>query len=294
MQTCALCNTKTTLKESHIIPKFVTEWIKKTGATGFLRKSENGFKRREQDGFKKYLLCENCEGLFSKSEKRFSETIFIPYLNNNQNEFEYEEWLTFFVTSVNWRILYLELVDYLNKESVITDNNIADITRVAYELGEYLLGKKGFPENVETHIYFLHDLAFISHAHLRPISFFRRSIFGSLIENYEPFEYSYIYSNLAGIVLVTTIKKTKIDLWNNTLIKNQGKLVTNQMMGSPVLSDLISILEYANKGSIPEHQSQRILEQMEKNEDKIEKSKFIEEFGKDLELQELYRKLFKE
>lgn len=294
MQTCALCKNKTTLKESHIIPKFVTEWIKKTGITGFLRKSENEYKRREQDGFKKYLLCENCEGLFSKSEKKFAENIFIPYLKDNQGEFEYQEWLNYFVTSVNWRILYLELIDYLNKEVDITQNNIEEITKATQELGEYLLGKRGFPSNVESHIYFLNDLAFVRHAHLRPISFFRRSIFGFLLENNEPFEYSYVYSNLSGILIVTAIKKTEFDMWTNTLIEDQGKLTINQLMGSPILGDLISVLENASEGSVPEHQAQRILEQLKKNESNIEYRKFLEEFIKDQDLQELYRKLFEE
>ncbi|MCM3294211.1 hypothetical protein M3661_29430 [Paenibacillus sp. MER 180] len=294
MQTCALCKNITTLKGSHIIPKFVTEWIKKTGITGYLRKSENDYKRREQDGFKKYLLCEKCEGLFSKTEKKFAETIFIPYLKDNQNEFEYQEWLNYFVTSVNWRLLYLELIDYLNKEIDITQNNIEEITKATQDLGGYLLGEKSFPSNVESHIYFLNDLAFVSHAHLRPISFFRRSIFGFLLENNDPFDYSYVYSNLSGILLVTTIKKTKFDIWRNTLIRDQGKLTTNQLIGSPVLGDLISVLEHANEGSVPEHQSQKILEHLKNNEDKIKNSKFIEEFIKDQDLQELYRKLFKE
>jgi len=294
MQSCALCTKKTNLKESHIIPKFVSEWIKKTGITGFLRNSENDYRKREQDGIKKNLLCEECEGLFSKVEKKFSETIFIPYLKENKTEFDYQEWLNYFVTSVNWRVLYLEVIDYLNGEANITQNNIEEITKITRELGEYLLGNKSFPSSIESHIYFLNDLSFISHAHLRPISFFRRSVFGFLLEDYEPFEYCYVYSNLAGIIIVTAIKKTKIDIWNNTLIVNQGKLTTNQLMGSPVLGDLILVLEQANQGSVPDHQAQKIVEQLQKNKDKIEKSKFLEEFLKDQELQELSRKLFKE
>lgn len=65
-------------------------------------------------------------------------------------------------------------------------------------------------------------------------------------------------------------------------------------MWSPVLGDLISVLEHTNEGLVPEHQAQKILEQLKNNEDKIENSKFLEEFIKDQDLQELYRKLFKE
>ncbi|AKL95575.1 hypothetical protein CACET_c21280 [Clostridium aceticum] len=85
MEECALCKKKAELKNSHIIPKFVTDWIKKTGPTGFLRDTNNAFRLRVQDGLKVHLLCGECEQLFSKHEKIFAEKIFIPYLKDKMN-----------------------------------------------------------------------------------------------------------------------------------------------------------------------------------------------------------------
>lgn len=38
---CALCGKNAELRESHLIPKFVGEWIKRTSATGYLRQVVN-------------------------------------------------------------------------------------------------------------------------------------------------------------------------------------------------------------------------------------------------------------
>lgn len=287
---CALCNKKVELKTSHIIPKFVTDWIKKTGTTGFLLDSESDFQKRVQDGFKEKLLCGNCEGMFSKAETLFAGKIFRPYLNDYKSEFKYEEWARYFITSVNWRVMYIELMSYLRKTRTISNKNISLVTNVTMKLREYLLGKEEFPKGVETHLYFINDLAFINYADLYPISFFKRSIFGCLLENDEH-DYCYVYSNLCGILAVTVIKKTNFDRWNNTLINETGIITTEQIMGSPVLGELIVILKDANRGEMSEKQARKVLNKMKDSEEKVLESKFLKEFSKDTELYALKEKI---
>ncbi|AKL95574.1 hypothetical protein CACET_c21270 [Clostridium aceticum] len=112
------------------------------------------------------------------------------------------------------------------------------------------------------------------------------------MENGNP-EYSYVYSNLCGILIVTAIKKTSYDLWHNTLVTD-GTITTDQLMGSPVLGELIMILKECSTGIIPEKQLAKILSQFIENEDKVLNSKFFEEFSKDVELNELYKKIIKD
>ena len=76
---CSLCHESKKLKESHFIPKFVGKWLKRTSATGYLRNIDN-INKRQQDSLKDYLLCNDCELLFSGWEKQFSEKMFIPFL----------------------------------------------------------------------------------------------------------------------------------------------------------------------------------------------------------------------
>lgn len=287
---CALCNKKVELRNSHIIPKFVTDWIKKTGTTCFLLDSESGFQKRVQDGFKEKLLCENCEVMFSKAETLFAGRIFRPYLNDYKFEFKYEEWARYFITSVNWRIMYIELMSYLRKTRTISNKNISLITNVIIELRKYLLGEEEFPKGVETHLYFINDLAFVNYADLHPISFFKRSIFGSLLES-DTYDYCYVYSNLCGILIVTVIKKTNFDRWDNTLINETGIITTEQIIGNPVLGELVVILKDANRGEISEKQARKVLKKMKENEEKVLESKFLEEFSKDTELYMLKEKI---
>lgn len=104
---CKLLDIESELKESHIWPKFVIDYVKKTGSQYF--RNLNKPNKREQDGLKEYLLCEDAEQLFSIREKWFSENIFIPYLDNNIKSFHYDKSLYFFGMSFLWRVLIMHL-----------------------------------------------------------------------------------------------------------------------------------------------------------------------------------------
>ena len=116
--TCALCKKENTiLEESHIIPKFVFRRIIKKSPTGFMRNPLNP-NERLQDGDKQYLLCGDCEDLFNVSETLFANKVFHLYKAGNLKEFKYEKWLNFFISSVSWRTLYLDILDYKSKNSI--------------------------------------------------------------------------------------------------------------------------------------------------------------------------------
>jgi len=117
---CQLHNEKTELCESHIIPKFVYRWMKKTG-TGRLRQIKK-LNTPLQDGIKTKMLCEECENKFSKAEKWFKENVFIPYLRDNSFVVKNNPQLLYFTISILWRVLKLfkddgndyRYIDYLN------------------------------------------------------------------------------------------------------------------------------------------------------------------------------------
>ena len=104
---CRLTRKEMELRNSHIYPKFVVEWMKSTGS-----KYHRGYttpNKREQDGYKKYLLSEEAEQLFSKREKWFAENIFRKYLNDRFIQMSYDENLFYFAISILWRILILDI-----------------------------------------------------------------------------------------------------------------------------------------------------------------------------------------
>ena len=97
---CALCGKETELEKSHIIPKFVFRRIINNSATGFMRNIFNS-EKRIQDGSKQYLLCGDCEDRFNSYETIFASNVFNPYKNGKLEDFEYKEWLSKFIISVN-------------------------------------------------------------------------------------------------------------------------------------------------------------------------------------------------
>ena len=72
---CAMCRQVKKLCESHIIPKFFGNYIKKNSPSGGLR-NPNNVNKREQDIYKENLLCDECEEIFSKLETYFQNNIF--------------------------------------------------------------------------------------------------------------------------------------------------------------------------------------------------------------------------
>ncbi len=99
---CKLCGRDAKISESHIIPKFAVDWLKRTSATGYIRQATEP-NLRLQDGHKAKLLCAECERLFSIWEKRFAEDLFIPFQEKGRKSFVYDDWLLSFAVSLAWR-----------------------------------------------------------------------------------------------------------------------------------------------------------------------------------------------
>ena len=91
MGECSLCFKDRELQNSHVIPRFIFRWMKKTGPTPFLRRAVDP-NTRIQDYHEK-MLCEECEQIFSDWEGKFASHVFYPHVRNRPNRFEYEEWL---------------------------------------------------------------------------------------------------------------------------------------------------------------------------------------------------------
>ena len=116
---CALCQEAKELKKSHIIPRFIAKWIKKTSETGKFRDLDY---KRIQDSVKSYLLCEECENKISIYEQYFAEKIFHPTINSTSSDVEYDIKLLKFIVSISWRVLKFVLYNKeQNSEEIIPD-----------------------------------------------------------------------------------------------------------------------------------------------------------------------------
>jgi len=80
---CKLCDNFRKIEDSHVIPNFIHKWTKKTSYTGNVRTSDLPNKV-DQGGYKEYMLCSQCEQLFSTWEKYFAEIHFKPCIIENR------------------------------------------------------------------------------------------------------------------------------------------------------------------------------------------------------------------
>jgi hypothetical protein len=144
---CRLYDIETELMESHIIPKFVIEHMKRTGSR-FLRFFSNPNKR-VQDGVKEYLLSAKAEQDFSKREKWFAERIFFPYLNEDQRQLKYDDNLFYFSISLLWRVL----IGHLNHPSLKDEQYLDRLKEVSGDWKLYLRGERKVPKYNKVYIY---------------------------------------------------------------------------------------------------------------------------------------------
>ena len=113
---CALTKDECELRDSHIYPKFVYNYLKKKGGNRF--RSISNPNEVLQDGWKERLLGEYAEQEFSKREKWFAETIFLPFSQGllGKSKVEYGTELYYFCVSLLWRVLYV------TKDSIIGED----------------------------------------------------------------------------------------------------------------------------------------------------------------------------
>lgn len=272
--TCALCkNENSKLELSHIIPKFVFKRIIKKSVTGFMRNPFNP-NERLQDGDKQYLLCGECEDLFNGSETLFANKVFHLYKAGKLKEFQYGKWLNFFISSVNWRNLYLDILGF-EKDKSISKEKLDILLENEKILRDYLLGKREDISDIENHIFFFDDIKSTSNNKIaddEPHSFFRHSSFGYTVicNDYNGY---YVISNISGILICTILKRATIEEWENTYVEiDSGSFkVQNQKIKSPVMGDIMEHMHESRvaQEKISTEQSERIINAIKKDPKKF-------------------------
>ena len=150
---CRLCGSTDPLKDSHIIPKFVGRWMKKTSLTPYLRFGED-MDRRSQDLSTLELLCDDCEERFSAWETKFANEIFYPSAEG-EAVFRYRYWLSKFAASLAWRGIH-----YLNSRR--TEEEPPDLHLVVdameAHLSRFLLDREKSVGSYTQHVYHVGEL----------------------------------------------------------------------------------------------------------------------------------------
>lgn len=138
---CQLCKKETELERSHIIPKFVYRYIKKTSPTTTkrLRNGDNPNKA-QQDGEAIPFLCGECEDKFSRVEKVFNDFVFSKSTQNELKNMEVTEDIFYFSVSLIWRCLKFRIYKNL-KIDELTDKEMQIMNKFLEDCETYLNNK---------------------------------------------------------------------------------------------------------------------------------------------------------
>jgi hypothetical protein len=257
MATCALCRSEAPLIESHIIPHFVFDRIKKNSPTGYLRGGLVDVNLRRQDGDTGKLLCQDCEQRFSNSEREFNERVLAPYHEQDLTVFEYGPWLGYFISSVNWRTLHLDNIGFHRegKSAVETLHVLDGAERI---LADFLLGRRSDIGEMENHILPMFEITHAEAPLEEPNFYFRASAFSYtfFVPSLQAF---YVCANLAGVLIFTVIRRGKNDLWENTLVNLKGDVIKPPYhITSPLIPHMIQLLADSSKVQVSDRQRDKI------------------------------------
>lgn len=220
---CALCNKNAELRSSHIIPKFVFSWFKESAPSAIRGIDEPN--RRVQDGLRQYLLCSDCEGLFSVWEKSFCEHLFLPLHSNPTPTapIRYGSYALKFAVSVSWRVLmYYHQTDdlhHLSKEQIETTQTALDVWR------EFLLGKLPNPGQFEQHLLPVDVIKNYSGPAVSPFlnRYLLRSVHMSVICSDT---WTIVYTKMGHLILFGFIQEATYKRWKGTKLHiNKGLIM---------------------------------------------------------------------
>ena len=99
------------------------------------------------------MLCHDCEERFSAAERYFANTVFYPYHKDNQEKIDYNEQLYYFITSLSWRSLYLDIVNFV-KDGDVRIDVLEKMIESEKIMREFLLKRRSDIGNIENHIFF--------------------------------------------------------------------------------------------------------------------------------------------
>lgn len=282
---CNLCLKESELLNSHIISKFVYDWLKETSVTGYFRKAINP-NLRVQDGDKKKLFCSECEQLLSKDEGAFASRIFNPYVNEELDGwgvakgelkyFKYEEWLLRFVIGLQFRLLINGLSnDELIKS--ISSDHFKIISELVVVWRDYLLKKRDDTGQNRSYLIFLQNIAagqgrLPKETSDNLIFYLLRSVDATVISGKTSLG---IFMKLGPIVFITSILPVERPLFKCAVIKKKGLIYTAQNLRDKNLNQFILIdrpKEVSTLLKFSDKQKEVIAKDYEANKEKVSES----------------------
>lgn len=284
MGQCALCRANKELQLSHIIPHFVGRKLIKT-SPGNIRIT-NEPNKVVQDIEKHFLLCHDCEELFSAKERWFANTIFNPYQEHKKTVFNYDKNLTYFIISLSWKSLYRDLEEF-SCDKEFSKEILMILFRAEQTMRDYLLGKRKDIDTIENHIFFFDRIKSAQGLDVsqHPSIVMHRSTSSYTVYNRKT---SFTISNLMGILIVTFYSMDTNEYWNNTKIEIETGTIEakNQKIVSVVGQEIQHWMNQTKEAqkNISETQQKKILEKIQALGDDIKNYPIFQDWMDDAAL----------
>lgn len=264
---CKLYDIETDLRESHIFPKFVIDYTKKTGSK-YLRNFVQP-NRRHQDGPKLCLFSHKAEQEFGKREKWFAENIFIPYLEQKKSQFEYNENLYYFAISLLWRSLIMNIDEPL----IINEPYRIELLKAQEEWKSFLKEYK-FPIEYRNCYIFLTDRIDSTNTNLKGADFYlTRTLDATIISNPKN-TYIAVYLKFSRFIFWSVIRgENESNLLPHKIDPLSGKIIFPQTLDEDLYDFLINrITQIEGLPKASKNQQEQILKDIHKDMDGFLKS----------------------
>ena len=269
---------------SHIIPHFVGRKLIKT-SPGNIRIT-NEPNKVVQDIEKHFLLCHDCEELFSAKERWFANTIFNPYQEHKKTVFNYDKNLTYFIISLSWKSPYRDLEEF-SCDKEFSKEILMILFRAEQTMRDYLLGKRKDIDTIENHILFFDRIKYTQDldASQHPSIVMHRSTSSYTVYNGKT---SFTISNLMGILIVTFFSMDTNECWSNTKIEIETGTIEakNQKIVSVVGQEIQHWMNQTKEAqkNISETQQKKILEKIQALGDDIKNYPIFQDWMDDAAL----------
>ena len=210
---CKLCKRNTDLQNSHILPRFLGKYLKKTSATGFLiAENNNGNPYRQQDLAKTKLLCIDCEGLLNKTETFFANNVFHPFKEGNLKNIPIDDKLGKFAISIGLRALWI--MQFIEHPIAIKLKD--KLEQLENNWRGYLLGDRGATAGETTHHILLCNEKLLALGLKSNPNLIYNILRTSAYYIFEKFDNAYIFANLAGVQVISMISPDKLPVSRGT------------------------------------------------------------------------------
>ena len=150
---CFLCREITSLQRGHVIPRFVSRYLKRTSAKpGHVRLRQGHDGHLVQDGPTHHMFCRACEQLLSRDEQAFSRYVFGYAYALSSEAIAYEEWLLRFACGLMLRVCVANLY-FSGDDKYVVEPLSARHRRLlegaCEDFRNYLLGDSDWPGKLQ-------------------------------------------------------------------------------------------------------------------------------------------------